>query len=540
MTSTPLPARSTSKDLAGTTVVATALHFGSAFLPIALTPFVLGTIGIETFGFWALLNRLCRYGLVADIGLGPSVTRHTARYASERDVRAIAETTTIAFLYYGAISFLLVAATLLFGPAIVAALHLSPDLHARAPHAFTLFMLSWAINLALWGTLAALLNGLGLFRTTATINAVGVVIASVSTVIVLALHTGLNGLLATLYIQNVYCIASGLAVALRRQHTLLVNPLTIPGSRYRAILGFGGWVQLSTISSLVVNDTPPLLLGYLVNLEAVALLDIATKLSRVVRAIGYNFSTAFLPMISAVHAREGDGETTSVVLSVNRLMGLVSFTLTGLLIACAPLILRFWLGPVFGARPILGAAVCALALVALIESVDTVATTAIRGMGKPSIEAWFSTFYAAVTLVLCLALVRHFHVAGILAAVISGAVLASASFFAACSRLGILPFRTTIAPWIGKLSLATLAATLATRALVIVAVPHATHRPIAFILFALAALAFAGMLLLALRLVRFFSTNDLDRFADLLPRRASKLFLALTPHRYLIGTVTPS
>jgi O-antigen/teichoic acid export membrane protein len=82
----------------GNAVVSTVLQFASAFVLLAVTPYMLGPLGLDTYGLWALLNRIGRYGMLTAFGLGPSITRHVAQQAARDDFVSVRAATTVGVL----------------------------------------------------------------------------------------------------------------------------------------------------------------------------------------------------------------------------------------------------------------------------------------------------------------------------------------------------------------------------------------------------------------------------------------------------------
>ncbi len=511
----------------GNAAASTVLQFGSTFVLLAVTPYLLGTLGLEAYGLWALLNRLGRYGMLTDFGLGPSITRHVAQYAARDDSFSVRATTTIGVLYWLAVSGFIIGAAYLAGPWLLRGIALSPALRSEAPLLLVLVVGAWVLSLTLWGTMSATLNGLGLLRMTAAIGAAGTLAFAASAVLLLLAGAGIHGLVAAAYVQTAVVASAGYALLRRTLGASLVNPLAIPRSLYGEIVRFGGWVQVATIGSLIVDDAPAVVLGFLVGVQAVALFDIGTRLARVVRNLAYNFNSAFLPMISAVHAEDGVKRASRVFAGANRFMGLVSFASTGLVIATAPLLLQAWLGRGFeGARSVI-TIVDVLAVVYLIESITGVAITAIRGTGKPWLGAWYSAAYALAVVGLSLALTPHFGLGGVLAALVAGSAFASAAFFAAGAKSAELAGSLgAAAAWIVRAALATAGATAIFAFAEMRFGLQRLDRLSAAGVVTLEAAGYVLLLTAALRAVHFFSNRDFDIAAALVPRRLSPLLNA--------------
>jgi O-antigen/teichoic acid export membrane protein len=516
------------KQLVNNAAVLTVLQTVSGFLTVALTPLMLGELGLAAYGYWALLNRVLRYAFLGDFGLYPSIVRHVALLVEKDDREGIRALVTIGLVYYVGVAAVIMTLCVVLGPWALTFVKLAPELHDRAPMLLVLFAGSWLLGLALWMPLNGALNGVGMVRNSALNNATGTVVFAIVAAVLLICKLGLSALIIASYAQVIVCIVAAQVAIGRRYGFIYTNPFRIPRSLYGEVLGFGGWVQINTISSLIVDDAPSLLLGHYVDVASVGLFDIGMKIARAVRMLAVSFNTAFLPMISSLHATGDDRGTIGMIGKADRFVGVLSFGTVGLLVALTPLILRVWLGSVPSAGVVF-AVVAALASVYLVENITNVGITGARGLGKPWIGSWSGLSYAVSTLSLSLVLTPRLGLTGVLIAGGGGVIIANAVFFTLFARAGIGGFRDIVGSWLPAAAGSVAVAATAT-AMLAGAFPHLNRVTSAGAVTVFGAI-YLLVLLLMFRVTKVLDGRDLQSMKAFMPARLRPVLGALANRR---------
>lgn len=521
----PAPA-SSSKSFVNNAAVSTVLTLCSAFVVLAIPPYAVSRIGLEAYGLWALLTTIVRYSLAADVGISPSVTKHVAQYAVSGERFTIRAINTIGTLYYMLIAGIVLGVAQAAGPRFLGGLSLSPALHASAQGLLIAYVGSFLLNLILWSGPSATLSGLGFFRVTAAVSAAANLVFALVAFALLHMGWGLMGLIYASYVQSLTSGVITIAVLWRLQGVPWVNPLTIPKTLFGSILAFGGWVQISTVGWLVISDAPAILVGYFVGVEAVGILDIGVRLARAVRTIAFNFTSALLPAVSSLHAQSGSGHVMAMLPRAARVIGFVAFSVMGLLLGATPLLLRFWLGPNFAHEGMISFIVAGLSLAYTIETLTSVAGTAVSGLGKPWLEACYATAYAVPNLILSLLLTPRLGLPGIIISAIGGVLCGSYALFFAAERTRTFRFADLFRGWLPQLTAATGVAASAAFLLDSFLTRRPVSRPALFAELIAVGMVYVVAFVLAQRAVGFFSGEDLEALRDLLPLRFAPLLEA--------------
>jgi O-antigen/teichoic acid export membrane protein len=521
-------APSRGKQLLDNTVILTALQAASGFLMVALTPLMLAELGLAAYGYWALLNRVLRYALLTDFGLYPSIVRHVALLVERDDRDAIRAMVTIGLVYYAGVAALIMTACVVAGPWALGAIKLEPALNERAPMLLVLFAGAWLLGLMVWMPLNAALTGVGMVRVSAFCNAAGTVTFAIVAAVLLFDKLGLSAMIVASYAQVlVMMIGAQLAMG-RRYGFIYSNPFRISRSLYGDVLTFGGWVQINTISSLIVDDAPSLLLGHYVDIAAVGLFDLGMKVARAVRMLGVSFTTAFLPTIASLHAAGDDRRTLDMICKADRFVGVLSFATVGFLVALSPLILRVWLGNIPSAGVVF-TVVAVLSTVYLIENVTNVAITGARGLGRPWIGSWSALSYAVTTLALSLVITPQFGLTGVLISSVSGVVVSNVVYFTLSARAGIGGFGDIVGTWFPSAAGSVVVAAAAT-AILAGAFPN-LHRLTSAIAVTVFGAIYLMVLLSMFRITKLLDSRDLHSMKAFVPARLRPVLGALIDRR---------
>ena len=508
------------RRFAGNAALATILHFSSAFITLTVAPYALKQIGLESYGLWALLATLTRYALLADFGIGPSITRHVAQYREYGNAIAIRAATTIGALYYIAVSIPILLLAIFVAPHYLSTLHLSPQLAGTAQPSLMLFVICSLISFVFWSSQSATLSGLGNFAMCAMVNALGSVAYTVAAFVMLWLGFGMKALIYATLVQSVVSGVLGHVQLMRIDHRIYVWPWQIQRATLMEIVTFGAWSQIGTVANLLIYDSPALIVGSILGIRAVGILDIGTRLARAIRAIAFNFSGALLPAISSRHASDGEAGVLAVIPRLLRSASLIAFSATGILIACSPVILPVWLGNHVVNFGLVEIVIAGISITYTIEMLVSVLATSVRGSGMPWLEAWYTVTYAAANVLLLFILTPLFGLIGSVMASFASVTLAALVFIVRCNQEGVMPLSIwSHEGWLVK-TLAAWAVATGTLFALSTVVSHLAHNRIfGLALLAALALSYIAFKVGLLILLRAVTQDDAQRLQAIFPKR---------------------
>ncbi len=443
--------RSLSAETLVNMTVAAMSGIGAQLVVLAITPFLIWTIGLERYGLWALCSSISRYGMLTDVLFAPIITMVAAAKRAD-DLARVRRIATFATLFYLGLVAVFVPLAAVAGGLLLRLFPMSPDLAREAPRFFTGYVAYFFVSVAVTG-LASVLNGLGLLRKTATINAIGTLLYA-ATALVLALRGfGLWALLDALVVQVAFSAIALYALCRGQLGHVFVSPLRVGRALAIELLSFGGWVQLSTLATLLGGETDQILIGAFVGVPAVGLYEVGAKLARAIRSLASFPNNALLPSIAALATDSQPERVPHVVVRASRLVSVVTVFAAALLVGGSMSIVTVWLGHIDGVA-IAATVLIVLTINNLLETIVSVPVTAMRALRKPKLEAFATGVGAAINLTITIALVRPFGIYGVLAGTLGGTLAAFAIFYALFARAQGVSLTTALFAWIVPLAVA--------------------------------------------------------------------------------------
>jgi O-antigen/teichoic acid export membrane protein len=429
--------RITGESLARNTLLVLFGRLAPLAVGVVSVPAIVRGLGPERFGLLTLAWVVLGYFRVFDLGIGRSTTKFVAEAAGqgrrEEIPRLVWTSVTIQTLVG------LLGAGLLFAGSpflVTRVLHVSPELWAEARDVFRLVALSIPFVLAA-GSLRGTLEAMQKFGLA---NAVGIPASTLTFLLPwlgVALGMGLRGIVLLLVAGRAAAATAFLAVNLRADPKLaryVASARLVP-----RLLGYGGWITVSSIVGPLLLYLERILLGSLRDMSEVGYYsgpsEIVTRLGVVPQCLG----VILFPTFSTLYARGEERRLGSVYARSLRylLVGLGPLVL-GLVLFSSE-ILGWWLGAAFAREST--EAFRLLALGFLVNALALVPFALLQAAGRPDLPAKFHLLELPVHLAATWWLVGSWGIAGAGAAWLLRVVLDAALLFSAASRIHGLTLR---------------------------------------------------------------------------------------------------
>jgi O-antigen/teichoic acid export membrane protein len=206
-----------------------------------------------------------------------------------------------------------------------------------------------------------------------------------------------------------------LAVAVRR--SLLSAPWSAPKgfATLREMLGYSGWVAISTALGPILASFDRFVLGSVVGVTALGLYTGAAEASNRFLLIPVTAFSAMLPALAATDARDGRQRSLQLSTGARRQLTTLMLPLCLTLFVFAPDILRVWLGPAFGDAS--GDALRILSVGVFLTGLAVLPLALLYGSGRPDLPAKINLLQIAIHVPLTIALVRVWGITGAAVAV---------------------------------------------------------------------------------------------------------------------------
>jgi O-antigen/teichoic acid export membrane protein len=496
------------------------------------TPVVLSHIGLVEFGLWTTIMIAVGYITVFDPGFGDLITRYGARAHLEGNRALAAQLCSLASLCWLALGLLGLPIVLWAIPAWIPHLHLHAGL-ANVAEAFFYWGYAYTVAGCLTAILSSRLTAIGEQWLVTAIDATTRLVYAGILLGMLLTGSKLSALVVASSAQLVVTYIATLAFVWARAGAPYGNPRRLHGGVVREATRFGGWLQLGGALELLTYETDAVVISTFDSVSRAGTYGIAQRAAGMTTYFGFFAQSSLLAAISAAYAAgEGLAAMRRMYRRAVRLVALLGGTIGGALLGTAPVFLAFWLNHYPGGVGITDAATC-LAVGALLVGLPRPAAAAtIMAMGRVGIGVRAQLAAFCINLVLTIALVKPLGMIGVMLATLVAKIVATAYLLVRFHRLVEGTARELLVSWAAKLGVAIAAGAGACRVVLLFLPDSVVHErgP------ALAALVPLGVLYLVVvgavvRATRFFSSEDLAWFAEILPGPLGRAAASPLTHR---------
>jgi O-antigen/teichoic acid export membrane protein len=363
------------------------LNFCGNVVPLAaaivVIPHLVTGMGIERFGVLSLIWIVIGYFGLFDLGIARATTKFISEHLALGETELLRDTiwTSLAALTgFGLLGGGVLAA--LIRPLVTHILHIPAPLQSETSAAFLVLSVSIPLLLAS----AGLRGILEAHRCFSAINAIKIpvgVMSIIAPLLVLPFSHNLRHIaLSLLVCRLVELVANGLAC--RKVLSGIGKPKWPWGRQLQRLLGYGGWLTVSSIVGPLMTYLDRFIVGALLTMSAVAWYappyDVVTKQG----IIPASLLAAVFPNLCRYAAADSRSFVALYRKSTTCLMAIMAPCAVILIIFARPL-LKLWLGEGFAGEST--AVVQILALGVFLNGVAQVPYAAIQALGRPDITA---------------------------------------------------------------------------------------------------------------------------------------------------------
>ena len=400
---------------------------------LAAVPMLVSGLGTERFGVFALAWMVLSY--LGEMGFGSTSTRFTADAvgagAADR-VPAIAWTTTILQVGLGAVQG---AALAVATPWLVeSAFRIPPSLWGEARDCLYLLAVALPI-LGASKSFRGVLEGYHRFDLVTAVRLPATAANYVFPVLGVLAGWSLSAVFALLVGSRLIPLVAYGVLAVRLLPSASWRP-RFAREAWRSILGFGGWVMVSSMVSPLLVSLDRFLVGALLSMSAVAYYTAPYEVVSRVLMIPMSVVGALYPAFSQLGGAGDRGRGGVLAARSVKALVLVTTPITLVLLGMAPDALRLWLGAEFARES--AAALQLLAVGVLISGAAHVPYALLQASGRPDLPARFHILELPVHAGLAWLLVSRWGIPGAAVAWTLRVGLDAVLLFTAAHRLGLL------------------------------------------------------------------------------------------------------
>jgi O-antigen/teichoic acid export membrane protein len=390
----------------------TALNLAGRVMPllvaIVTVPYVIHHLGPDRYGLLALAWLVVGYFGLFNLGIGPATTKFVAELLGEGEIEKLPELVWTALASQTALGLAGGIALAAASPFLVdRALKIPPELHPQAHMIFLIMAALLPFDFAS-GSMQGVLGASQRFDLLNTISAPASCLTSILPVAALALGFGLPAIVLFLALVRVVSFAVVTALCLRLYPAL--RSVRFDFRLVRSLLGFGGWVTVSSAVGPILIYFDRFLIGAVVSIAAVGFYTPPYTISSKLWLLPSSLMSTLLPAFSTSSGR-GDAEwiKKALIRSLKFLILIVGPAALLLAFFARP-ILNLWLGAKYATEGALVLQIMAVAMLA--SSLALVPYSLLYGVGRPDIPARFHVVELPIHIAVVWFLVTRFGLPG--------------------------------------------------------------------------------------------------------------------------------
>lgn len=391
---------------AGFAVVGRGLSVGLGFVA---TPFIIGKVGVNGFGAWALLESIIAYFSLSDMGIGSSFTKHVAQFHATRDDKNVSRVVSAGLLFYVILSLFLVSGSLLLEGWVVGKFDFTTisleDVHFIYM-SLVVVMCIRMTSMPFWSVVTGALR----YDTLNQAKMFAQLVHFAGLLAFLGFGYGLKGLAANAVIYAGLDIALAVTIAFRVAPRLSISFGRGIGETFAQLLRYGLAIQLVAISEIINNQIDKVFLGMFSGVSFVGMYEIGAKIANVTNSLAGVVLPILVPTISQLNAAGHEGEIRSLYIRGTKFIALIVMPVVFVVFFHADSLVRLWLGKEgFEAAGIAARLLTAGLGLYLIAGVGRLVS---RGIGIPKYEMQAGVLISVLNLSLSYIMIRKWGLPG--------------------------------------------------------------------------------------------------------------------------------
>jgi O-antigen/teichoic acid export membrane protein len=410
---------------------------------LALTPFMIDRLGLETYGVWALALTLTfagGYASLSELGVEGATLRYVAEASADGDLHALNSIVCTSLAVLCAIALVLAGAAVAVAHPLVLLFGVPAHLRDAATACFAIVGAQLAVELPA-RAFVVVLEGTQSFVALQGLELGRAIVQAALYVLVLLAGWGIVGLAVALATSSLGALLAYRAFAHRAVAGLRASPLAASRAQLSRLVRLGGGMFSLRVLSTVYNQMDRTIIGIALGARPVGLYEIAYKISLGAATVTSVSVSALTPAAAALRREAALVRDMFVRGTCYATAAALPFALAVLIFA-KPLLLT-WIGP--RALPAAGA-VRLFAAYEAMQMVNNVGATMIYGVGRIRFPLIMSSAATLLNLGLSIALVRPLGFEG----VIVGTLLANGLAWPIMVRYYLRTFDCSLRVWLRR------------------------------------------------------------------------------------------
>jgi len=311
-------------------------------LSLLLTPYVIGKVGPEAWGLWALLFGATDFALLFDLGIATAYMKHVAEFYAKGDLKRVNQVINTALFFSVGFSCVFLAIGLGSASHLLRFFKSESLEYAYSTLLGVLVILTINYSLMIF---RAVLNGLQRMDIVHTGYLITSVIRAVCIVVMLEMGYGIRGVIVGGIVEAVLCSLIFIVYSRRVFPQMHLTTSECDWGVFKKLFRFGIQIQVAAISETVNAQIDKVLLGhFLVRKAFITFYDLGGKISGVVRSVSWILFGAIEPAAAELHASGRHEALTTLYVSASKYVFAATAPLCAFAIVFADEIMLFYMG----------------------------------------------------------------------------------------------------------------------------------------------------------------------------------------------------
>lgn len=391
-----------------------AFAFGIA-ITFVLSPYIIKNLGDARYGAWALIAEMLGYYGLLDLGIRGAVTFHVATYLAREQVDQTVQLIASAFWTLALLGSLAAAGGV--------------GLAVAFPHLFVKGDVDSGEILVAMTILACTIGAtlpMEVFSASLVaqqrldiVNAVDVVSRLLVAVGIYVVLGAGGGLIALSVLQAGGKALSWLALYLclkRRLPEVSLRPALFRRSELKALTNIGSKTFAINIAQTILRRTDLVLIAMFMEVKWVTYYTLGRMLIAYTENAVFEITRAYTPRLTELYAKQTRAVLNELYFTGTRFAGVIAIVAIAGVWSFATFFLGLWVGPDYVSGPLTlrsDTVALVLGVAYLPRMIQSISRQLIFASGKLTFLMWLTIFEAAVNIVLTIALVRPYGLAGV-------------------------------------------------------------------------------------------------------------------------------
>jgi len=384
----------------------------STIVILLLTPYILGHIGVERYGIWAIIGVLTSYAGLLDFGISTSFVKYIAEFHTQKNHDKINQVVNTGVVFYSVFAAVIIGLGIVTINIILKLFNISLPLQDEAAYVIILGIIIYAVN-GILSPFTSIQSSLQRMDVTNKVLIITSIPQIIGTIYFLEAGYGLVGLMVNNAIVVGLTNIINLFVAFKLLPQLQFRPITSSNQdMLKTLFSLGYKIRITTVASWIQGQMDKIFLAHFLNVSAVTYYTVSSNLVARLKEMPVLLTSAVLPAASELDMSSNKDRLYTLYfrsLKYTILIGLI--VLFAVLLLAGPFV-NLWLGNGFD-KSVLTLQILMIGY--FMNLITAPGSQILNGIGKPDAAMMSAIIASVLNLILNVVLVIKIGYFGVVA-----------------------------------------------------------------------------------------------------------------------------